>query len=204
MHIRQVAANGLLFVTLLISNKTTMAQHKKIAAQQHAPLFTTTDVNGKTVELKQFRGRKVLLTFHRNVGCPICNLRFHELEKMAGSTPDLVLLAVYESSADNMRKYLDGSEVHTVMIPDTAQALYQLYGVERSKGKIMKGMLHGGMGKIKAGKKLFTQNIKQDGNMDRIGADFVIDEHGKVLIAHYDSYVGGHLPVHEILSMVGR
>ncbi len=180
-----------------------MAQNKRITAQQEAPLFTITDVNGTLTELKQYRGRKVLLSFHRNVGCPICNLRFHELEKLGTKHPELTMLAIYESSAANMKKYLDGQQVHAVMIPDTTQALYELYHVERSKGKIMKGMLHGAMGKMKAGNKLFTQKMKQDGNMDRIGADFLIDEHGRVLIAHYDNYVGDHLPVSTITAALG-
>lgn len=201
MHLK-LAAYGLLLITLLFSNKSIMAQNKKITAQQQAPLFSTRDVDGKNVNLAQYHGKKVLLTFHRNVGCPICNLRFHELEKMAATTPGLVLLAVYESSAEHMRKYLHGQQVHAVMIPDTAQALYKLYAVERSKGKIMKGMFHGGMGKIKAGRKLFTQQIKQDGNMDRIGADILLDETGNVLIAHYGTYVGDHLPVTAILEAV--
>lgn len=200
MRINSLAAHGLFFISILFSNKTIMAQNTKVAAQQQAPVFSTRDVNGNAVELKQYRGKKVLLSFHRNVGCPICNLRFHELETMAVSIPDLVLLAVYESSPEHMRKYLDGQDVHAVMIPDTAQALYQLYGVERSKGKIMKGMLHGAMGKMKAGKKLFTQKMTQDGNMDRIGADFLLNEEGKILIAHYDRYVGDHLPVKEVRS----
>jgi thioredoxin-dependent peroxiredoxin len=202
MYINKLAAYGLLFIVSLFSNKSIMAQHTKIAAQQQAPLFSTQDVSGNKIALEQFRGKKVLVTFHRNVGCPICNLRFHELEKMAATTPGLVLLAVYESTAENMRKYLDRQQVRAVMIPDTAQALYKLYGVERSKGKIMKGMLHGAMGKMKAGNKLFTQKIKQDGNMDRIGADFLVNEEGKILIAHYDRYVGDHLPVEDIVRAV--
>ncbi len=204
MHIYQSATLALLCSTLLISNNTTMAQHTKIAAQQQAPLFSTKDVNGNTVELKQFLGKKVLLSFHRNVGCPICNLRFHQLEQLAENQPHLVLLAVYESTAENMRQYLNGQQVHALMIPDTAQALYKLYGVERSKAKIIKGMLHGAFSKMKLGNKLFTQKMRQDGNMDRIGADILIDESGKVLIAHYDNYIGDHLPVQEITQAIKR
>lgn len=51
----------------------------KFQASQSAPDFTVTAINGSTVQLSAFKGKKVFLTFYRNVGCPVCNLRFHEL-----------------------------------------------------------------------------------------------------------------------------
>jgi len=56
---------------------------------------------------------------------------------------------------------------------------------ERSAGKLMKGMFYGAMSKMKEGKKLYKTKIKQNGNTNRIGADFLIDENGKILTAYY-------------------
>jgi peroxiredoxin Q/BCP len=172
----------------------------KIKKQQAAPLFTTSDVNGAPVNLADFKGKKVLLTFYRNIGCPICNLRFHELQEQAGyfKSKGLVLLAVYESAADHMKRYLEGENPYPIMIPNPDQSLYQRYDIDKSMGKVMKGLFHGALGKGKKGKKLFKQEIKADGSADRIGADFLIDESGKINTAYYGKFLGDHLPVTEI------
>lgn len=172
----------------------------KIQSAQKAPLFTTQDVKGNTIKLADFKGKKVLLSFHRNVGCPVCNLRFHTLKQNAAyfEANNLVMLHIYESSAEKMKEYLNGEENETIMIPNPSQDLYKLYAVERSMLKFLKGLFSGALAKVKQGTKLFKNKIKQDGNLDRIGADFLIDEDGKVQIAYYGKYLGDNLPLEEI------
>lgn len=148
----------------------------------------------------------MLLTFYRNVGCPICNLRFHEVEARMPewAAKGLVSIAVYESTGDNLRAYMDDERPATLLIPDPFEELYALYHVERSTAKLMKGMLHGAMGKMSRGKKLFTKKIKQDGHMDRIGAEFLIDAEGTLRVAHYGAYLGDHLALDSIAAFVAR
>lgn len=176
----------------------------KIKENQTAPGFTLKDVNGNTIHLSDYKGKKVLLSFFRNVGCPVCNVRFHELQEKSDyfRSKGMILLAVYESSAENMKKYLEGETPYAVMLPNPDESLYKRYELDKSMGKVMKGMFHGAMSKMKKGKKLFKNNIKQDGNMSRIGADFLIDEKGIVKKAFYGAYIGDHLPVAEILKFI--
>jgi peroxiredoxin len=196
--------NALLAATLTLKTPAIFAQSNhekmKIEPPQPAPAFTVNDVHGNPVNLAGYKGKKVMLTFYRNVGCPVCNLRFHQLQEQADyfKSKGLVMLAVYESAAGNMKKYIDGESPYATMIPDPDQRLYQLYKIERSTGKMMKGMFHGAMGKMKKGKKLFKTEIKQDGNGNRISADFLIDENGNVATAYYGKYVGDHLPLDAI------
>lgn len=179
-------------------NQSTEAQGLKVGDK--APQFEAKSHSGKIINLSDYKGKKVLLSFHRNVGCPICNLRFHELEAESDyfKSKNLILLAVYESSVDNMKQFVEGENFYTIMIPNPDLSLYKLYDVERSTGKMLKGMFHGAMSKIKKGKKLFKKQIKQDGTANRIGADFLIDEKGNVLKAYYGKYIGDDLPIHEI------
>jgi peroxiredoxin len=172
----------------------------KIKPTQAAPNFTIKDVNGATVNLSDFKGKKVMLTFYRNVGCPVCNFRFHELQEQATyfKSKGLVLLAVYESTLENMKQYLDGESYYATMIPNPAQDLYKLYQIDQSMGKLMKGMFHGAMKKMNLGKKLYKGKIKQDGNTNRIGADFLIDEQGNIRTAYYGKFLGDHLPIADI------
>ena len=193
----------ILIVMSLIIQSFTMKQNN-VKEKQAAPTFTTTDVNGKPVSLADLRGKKILLTFYRNVGCPICNLRFHEIQEQAAyfKSKDLVVLAVYESSAENMKTYLDGENPYAVLIPNPDQSLYQLYEIERSTGKVFKSLFNGAMRKAKRGKKLFKAKMKQDGHGNTIGGDFLIDEHGMVKTAYYGKFVGDHLPIEKIKDFI--
>jgi thioredoxin-dependent peroxiredoxin len=194
---------SMLLALITLSSTAIFGQNQskmKIAPPQTAPAFTAVDVNGTTVNLADYKGKKVLLTFYRNVGCPVCNLRFHELQEQSNlfKIKGLTVLAIYESTAENMKSYLEGESVYATMIPNPDLSLYTLYNIDKSMGKMMKGMFHGAMGKMKAGKKLFKKKIKQDGNSNRIGADFLIDEKGNVQTAYYGKYVGDHLPIDAI------
>lgn len=176
----------------------------KIKEAQQAPLFTSKDVYGNEIKLSDFKGKKVLLMFNRNVGCPVCNLQYHQLSENAGYFKEkgLVILSVYESSAKSMKEYLEGEELFSVMIPDSSLDLYKLYDVERNTGKLMKGIFNGAIGKAKKGKKLFSKKMQQDGNTDRINAEFFIDENGTVTKAHYGRYLGDHLTIEEIKEWI--
>lgn len=197
-------------VLLTVTSTQLFSQTKhnkmKVLPPQSAPSFTVKDVTGATVNLADYKGKKVLLTFYRNVGCPVCNVRFHEIEQEAEffKSKGLIVLAVYESSAENMKQYLEGETVNATMIPNADLSLYQLYNIERSHGKVMKGMFHGAMGKMGKGKKLFKKKIKQDGKSNRIAADFLIDENGNVHTAYYGRFVGDHLPIADIKQFLNE
>lgn len=167
-----------------------------------APDFTTTDAHGNPFHLADLRGRYVLLTFQRNAGCPVCNVRFHELEQHAAQfrAANVVVLAVYESSAATLTRYLAGQPApYTRLVPDPTQRLYALYHVERSTAKLLSGvLLHGGLGKLSASKKLTPDLPKQDGHANRVGADFLIGPDGRLVRIHYHRYVGDDLPLSQL------
>lgn len=194
---RLAALASLIFI---LQSSKPKNEKMKITENQAAPGFTLKDVNGSNISLSDYKGKKILLSFYRNVGCPVCNLRFHELQEKSDHfrSKGLVLLAVYESPAENMKKYLEGENPYAIMIPNPDESLYKLYDLEKSMGKVMKGMFYGAMKKMKKGKQLFKTKIKQDGNANRIGADFLIDEKGNIIRAYYGNYVGDHLPTAEI------
>jgi thioredoxin-dependent peroxiredoxin len=177
---------------------------RKVSSKELAPDFLFKDVYGNAFSLSDFRGKKVLLTFYRNVGCPVCNLRFHELQEQSSyfKKNNIVLISVYESSSESLKQYLT-EEVYSAMVPDPTEKLYNLYKIDRSFSKMMNGLFHGAFGKMNKGKKLFKDKVKQDGNTNRIGADFLIDENGRILISHYHKYLGDDLSIAEIKKSVG-
>ena len=198
-------------IALMLTNSAFTAPHivggkdkEKVMKSQVAPTFTIKDVYGTTIDLDKLKGKKVMLTLYRNVGCAICNLRFHELQEEGAyfESRNLVLLAVYESTAENMLQYLDDQKVYPKMIPDPELTLYRLYGLEKSMGKMMKALFNGGLQKKKEGKNLFHKKIKRDGSKTRISADFLIDENGVIKEAYYGKYLGDHLPIETIKQFI--
>jgi peroxiredoxin Q/BCP len=176
----------------------------KLQENQQAPLFSSKDVYGNEVKLSDLKGKKILLMFNRNVGCPVCNLQYHQLGQHAAyfKEKELVILSVYESTAESMKTYLEGEVVFSTMIPNPDLSLYALYDIERSMGKILKGLFNGLIGKAKKGKQLFRREMKQDGNANRMHAEFLIDTHGRVATAHYGKYLGDHLSIEEIKAFI--
>ena len=176
----------------------------KVQNLQKAPDFKIKDVNGNDIVLSNYKGKKVLLTFYRNVGCPVCNFRFHELEDQTDyfKSKNVVLIGVYESTSQNMKQFLEGENPYSIMIPNHDETLYNLYNVDKSTGKIIKGVFNGAIEKSKKGKKLFKTKIKQDGNSNRIGADFIIDEKGNVLMAYYGKFLGDRIPIEKVKEIL--
>ena len=174
----------------------------RLQARQPARDFSVPDVAGRPVSLAALKGHKVLLLFMRNAGCPVCNRRMHELLDQAPyfQAHNLVVVAIYESSAAHLREYLAGQPMPFSLVSNPDQRLYQLYGLEISGRKALASVFHGVMGKARAGKKLFAQPIAQQGNKNRIGAEFLLDEQGVVAVAHYGRYIGDELPLADIES----
>ena len=172
----------------------------RLQARQAARDFSVVDVNGWPVSLASLKGRKVLLMFMRHVGCPVCNRRMHELLEQADyfQAHNLTVVAIYESTPALMQQYLAGQTVPFTMVPNPDQGLYRLYSLEVSGTKAMASVLHGVVGKANQGKKLFSRAIESDGNRNRIGAEFLLDEQGTVAVAHYHRYIGDELPMADI------
>ncbi len=178
----------------------------KISNNQQAPDFQVSDVYGKPVSISQFKGKKILLTFYRTAGCPVCNLRFHSVEQQSEflKSNSVVFIAVYASGKDNMLHYLRSSypnsiSLYPIFIANSDQSLYKLYQTEQSTSKLIKSLLfHGGFSNVTKGKKLFKEKIKDDGPTNLINADFLIDETGKVVNAYYGKYSGDFIPFEDI------
>ena len=173
-----------------------------LQAQQTAPDFNVTDVFNKKISLTTYKGKKVYLAFMRFAGCPVCNLRVHSLLKQATAFKEknIEVVLVYESSIENMHMYLDGTSYPFTFVADPQNILYDRYGVEKSWGKFLSSMFKGLLAKASAGEKLFKKKPKSDGNMNRMEAEFLIDENIKIVIAHYASFLGDNVSIEKILN----
>ena len=164
---------------------------------QFAPPFSIKDIDGKFHSPEKYEGQKIILLFYRSAADPVSNYRFHELEAQHDyfKQQGIILLAIYESLPENVQLLRDTNQYYQVMIADPDGVLYKLYNIEESRGKKLKGTLHGSNQKAKEGKSLMKREIPEDGKAKHNGAEFIIDEHGNILNAHYAKYPGDYIPV---------
>lgn len=170
---------------------------------QPAPAFTVSDFNGRAISLTDLRGKKVMLSFYRYASCPFCNLRVHQLRQNAAAweTRGLLMLAVFQSPAASIRDYAIGETVEFPIIPDPDRALYKTYGVETSWAAFAKSGLRAA-DIAKATLKGFLPG-KVEGDMNRVPADFLIDEQGIIRTAFYGKDIGDHLDLAIVEQFIG-
>jgi len=49
----------------------------KIKPGQPAKNFSSKDIAGNILSLKDYEGKRLMLSFYRYAACPLCNLRVH-------------------------------------------------------------------------------------------------------------------------------
>ena len=180
----------------------------QIQAGTPAPLFYVEDIFGAPINLQDYAGKTMLLSFFRNAACAICNLRVHQLIQRypAYQRSSLELLAVFESPRENILQYVGKQDAPFPIIADPQAQLYTLYGVETSEEKVAQtmqmpeaeGIIH------EAAAHGFALTQEAGSNFYRIPADFLIGPNLIVQYAHYASYVTDHLPYEVIEQFIAQ
>lgn len=175
-----------------------------LAVNQSAPGFTSRDIRGDEIQLNQFLGKKVLLTFYRHVGCPVHHLRFLELSRYDREfrEKNLVVLAVFESSIANLLRYSENENYYARLIANPEFDLYEKYGIEFNTLKLLFSMYKGVSAKRAEGEKRSRHKFEPEGHPDLLGGDFLIGENGVLRKVYYNQFLGDHLPVKEIFAFI--
>lgn len=159
-----------------------------------APAFTALGMNGETIRLEDYRGKRLLLCFFRYATCPFCTVRFVRLAQEVARYNEngLEVLGVFESSADYINKYIGRRGLPFPVIPDPEGRLYQLYGVQTSVPGLMLGMFRIPT-LLRA---LFDPAYKMassGGKVTRIPADFVLGPDLRIALSYYGKDIGDHV-----------
>ncbi|SRR5579884_200192 len=178
----------------------------KLQTGEVAPDFETEDIFGEHITLRNYEGKPVLLSFLRNGGCALCNLRIHQLIERYPElhTHGLEILAVFESPVESIKHYVTSrQDVPFPLIADPTASLYDLYGVEVSEEKTQASMARAGTPElqqmIQDAAALGYELIKEEGsNFQRIPADFLIGPDRRIQMAFYSDLIGDHLSLAEI------
>lgn len=174
----------------------------KFKKGEQAKDFTIQDIHGNEVRLSDYRGKKVFLGFFRNVNCPFCNLKVHELakasEKLAEQNVQMIFF--FESSPKLLQKSIFPEQMKNIpLIGDPDKEMYNAYGVSASVLKAMRSMFSGkNIKQMKEGMKHTLKEKDKQATPTLIPADFLIDEQQVIHTAHYGQHLNDHLPLDAI------
>ena len=103
----------------------------QLAEGQPAPTFSTTDQNGNTVNLEDFRGKKVILFFYPKDNTPGCTKEAcaYRDNFSAFSKKNTVLLGISPDNEKSHTKFIDKFELPFTLLCDTEKTICEAYEV---------------------------------------------------------------------------
>jgi thioredoxin-dependent peroxiredoxin len=174
----------------------------KLTVDMKAPAFEAGDIFGNLRSLEGYAGKTLLLSFFRNGACAMCNLQVHKLIERYPEyhRQGLEILAVFESPRESVLTHVSKQSAPFPIIADPKAALYELYGLETSKEKVMapvdeawrKDMIR------EAEAIGYSLTLEDGSNFFRLPADFLIGPDGHIQAAFYSEVVGEHITWEQI------
>lgn len=164
-----------------------------------APAFDVVDSHGRRIRSADYRGRRLLLAFHRFAACPYCNIRIHRL---IAAHPELAaqglaVVTFFQSPAEIIAKAVGKQLPPFPIVPDPEMHVYDDYGVERSRAALRRALWRR-MPDIVASLARGFVPRHVDGDPTLVPADFLVDEAGVLREAYYGRDIGDHMPLERI------
>jgi peroxiredoxin len=157
---------------------------------QDAPLIRALSISNRPIDLFDWRGKKVLVKFHRFSGCPIAQRQLHEWMKQQGAlnAAGIETIVFLHSGAGKIKPvYQEVPGMY--IISDKEKKYYRLYEVEFSWKKMFSvaswretlGALFNGY---------YPRFNKFEGGVIGVPADFLVNEQGRIETVHYGKHFG--------------
>lgn len=167
-----------------------------------APAIRASALDGRAVDLSAMRGRPVHLAFFRYASCPYCNMRVADLIRHQSDFQRSAVetIAVFQSPADRLETRIGAQAPPFAVVGDPEQALYRRYAVGRSiRGLVAHPVRH----PLQMARTIarFLPGVP-DGPVDRMPAEFLIGEDGRIEVAHYGVHLDDRLPIDAVLRWV--
>jgi len=174
----------------------------RLIAPVKAPLLNLADIYGQRV-IVGGAGRRTLLCFFRDAACPFCNFRIYELTEhhAALSVLGLDIVAVFTSSADDVRRFVARQRRPFRVIADPTSRAHAIYRIERSFWRKLKGIVTRVPTLIKGLRIVGLAGLNTTNIMP---ADFLIDERGNIVEAYYGSDAGDHIAFERVELFLAR
>ncbi|MEM6377348.1 MAG: peroxiredoxin family protein [Bacteroidota bacterium] len=173
---------------------------KKLESSQTAVPFISTDIYGKEIDLKNYQGQRLVLSFFRKAACPFCNMAMQQLIKRHPEfeAEGIKIIALFASTKDDVLKYAGKQNAPFPIIADGENEIYKKYGIGLSYVGMLKTMLNPvKVWKAIRGEFFSLRTVPQD---PVLPAEILINEDQTVQRAYYGSDYDDHLSVDEILQ----
>ncbi|AZI41738.1 hypothetical protein EHF33_02400 [Deinococcus psychrotolerans] len=169
-----------------------------------APEFCLPDFGGGEVRLSDLRGKKIWLIFNRQSTCALCNP--HHLQIIALSErmrqQGVQIVSVWGSTVADLALGIGKLRPPYPVLADPLDETYDRYGLDHS----LRGFLDlRNLPTALSGLKMMgTSALKDDGELTRMPAEFLIGADGTIEAAHYNSYGADWLSVERVLEWAGK
>jgi len=173
----------------------------KLIAPLPAPALDLVDIHGKPIVIG--RGRRTLLSFFRDAACPFCNVRVYELTHHHQSLKAMGLdvVAVFGSSRAEVLRFVARHPRPFQVAADPLGASHARYGVERSLWRKLKAIVTRVPTLLRGLRIVGLAGLDTNNLMP---ADFLIDEHGRIVETYYGSDAGDRIPMERVELFVAR
>ncbi len=166
--------------------------------------FEVSDKNGNTINLENYKGKKVLLSFYRYAERVFCNLRINQLSQLypEWSKHNFEIIAFFQSPMKDVNRQFQGKDVPFSIIAHPEREVYASYGVTKSSSL---GFIKGALRVDRMLKSVAKGNkIKIGyGDIKLKPADFLIDKNGVVQTAYYANDISDHISMESITAFIG-
>lgn len=168
--------------------------------------FTAKDILGNDIRLSSYKGKKIILSFYRNVSCPFCNRRIHQIMghnlRLKQSGTQMILL--FESTTDKLLSSVFHQGISPwPLIGDPNKRIYHQYSLENSIVKVAKSMFTTDLRRAQKDVETLNLPIDKDASLTLMPADFFIDENFKIVKAHYGRNLDDHVSLDALKTFAG-
>ena len=174
----------------------------RLIAPSQAPALALVDIQNRRVAIGG-KGRRTLLSFFRDAACPFCNFRIYELTERHRSLAALGLdvVAVFQASESDVRHFVARKPRPFQVIADPLGRTHDLYGIEHSFWRKLKAVVTRVPTLLKGLRIVGLAGLRTN---NRMPADFLIDEDGRIVEAWYGTDAGDRIPFERIELFLAR
>ena len=113
---------------------------------------------------------------------------------------DTVMVGVFDAGIDELRKRMKKHDAPFTIVADETYAHFERNGVSKSFGKFMWGAAKSPLTLLQATLRGYVPLTMSISKLSTIPADILIDEHGKIVEAHYCKDTADHLPIDRMIA----
>ena len=152
---------------------------KTLKAGDKAPAFKLKNQDGEVVQLKDFRGQKVLVYFYPKAMTPGCTVQACGLRDTHAELEDrnTVVLGISPDPVDKLKKFEAKHELNFTLLSDEDHQLAEKFGVwgpEKFMGKTFDGIHR------------ISFLVDENGKIEHVFDKFKTKDHHDVVIAYLD------------------